>query len=323
MFIQAAVVCATSLLSTASAPPQMLPLSPAQETVSGADYVLGPSDQIVVHAVDVEEIDDKPIPVDTGGYIRLPLAGRIRVSGLTVAQAEAEITNRLKIYLLHPDISVSVADLRSQPVSVIGAVKNAGVVQIQGKKTLLEVLSLAGGLDSTAGSTLFITRRRAWQRIPLPSAVDDETGQFSVAQINLESLLHAKYPAGNIPIKPYDVVSVPRADTVYVIGEVQKAGSFLLNDRKDITVLQALSMAGGLNQMAQPRDAKILRRVPGAVSQSEIPVDLRKVLSGKVSDVRMQAEDILFVPNNVSKRAAVRGLEAAIQMGTGVVIWHR
>jgi len=321
MFTQTALICAISLLSAAPAPSQISP--PAQGAVNGADYVLGSGDQIAVHAVDVEEIDDKPILVDTSGYVRLPLAGRIRVSGLTVAQVETEIADRLKTYLLHPDVSVSIADLRSQPVSVIGAVKNAGVVQIQGKKTLLEVLSLAGGLDATAGSTLFITRRHAWERIPLPGVVDDETGQFSIAQINLEALLHGKDPAGNISIKPYDVVSVPRADTIYVIGEVQKAGNFLLNDHKDVTVLQALSMAGGLNQMAQPRNAKILRRVPGTTTQSEIPVDLRKILSGKDSDIRMQAEDVLFVPNNVSKRAAVRALEAAIQMGTGVVIWHR
>jgi polysaccharide export outer membrane protein len=99
-----------------------------------------------------------------------------------------------------------------------------------------------------------------------------------------------------------------------VIGEVLKAGGFLLNDSEQVTVLQALSMAGGADRMAQPQHARILRRVPGG-SRTEIPVDLRKILDGKTEDVRMQAEDILFVPNSIPKRAAVRAIEAAIQMG--------
>ncbi|MCU1335683.1 MAG: polysaccharide export protein [Bryobacterales bacterium] len=133
-------------------------------------YVLGLSDQIIVRAVNVEEISDKPIMVDVSGYVRLPMAGRIRVSGLTVAEVEAEITDRLKSYLLRPDVTVSIAEFRSQPVSVIGAVRNPAVRQMEGRKTLVEMLSLAGDLETTAGSTLKITRRLEGGRIPLPNS---------------------------------------------------------------------------------------------------------------------------------------------------------
>ncbi len=121
--------------------------------------------------------------------------------------------------------------------------------------------------------------------------------------------------------KPYDVISVPRGETVYVIGEVVKPGGFLLNDSEQVTVLQALSMASGADKLAQPQHSRILRRVPGASSRTEIPVDLNKILTGKSPDVRMQAEDILYVPNSIPKRAAIRALEAAIQLG-GVALFR-
>src|SRR5437868_1385987 len=188
-------------------------------------YVLGPGDQIAIRVVNFEEINDKPISIDLSGSIRLPMVGRIPVSGLTIEQVASEISKRLETYVKYPDVSVSVTEFRSQPVSVIGAVKNPGVQQVQGQKTLVEMLSAAGGLDSTtAGSTLKVTRRLEWGPIPLPGAGNDSTNQFSVAQINVKSLLEAKNPEENILVKPYDVISVPRGDTVYVIGEVLKAG---------------------------------------------------------------------------------------------------
>jgi polysaccharide export outer membrane protein len=283
-------------------------------------YVLGPGDQIAVRVVNFEEISDKPIAIDLSGCIHLPMVGQVPVSGLTVEQVGSEIAKRLEVYVKRPDVSVSVTEFRSQPVSVIGAVKNPGVQQVQGQKSLLEMLSLAGGLDmTTAGSILKITRRLEWGAIPLPSAIDDPTRQFSVAQVSIKSLLDAKNPEENILVKPYDVISVPRGETIYVIGEVLKAGGFVLTGSEQITVLQALSMAGGADKMAQPQHARILRRVPGASSRTEIPVDLNKILEGKTGDVRMQADDILFVPNSIPKRAAIRALEAAVQMGTGIV----
>jgi polysaccharide export outer membrane protein len=296
--------------------------SPVKVSAARSDYVLGPGDQITIRVVDIEEINDKPVAVDLTGHIHLPIVGTIAVSGLTVAQLQAELIRRFSTYVLRPDVSISIAEFRSQPVSVIGAVKNSGVLQVQGRKTIIEMLSLAGGLDATAGSTVEITRRLEWGRIPLQNAADDPTGEFSVAQISLKSLLAAKNPQQNILIKPQDVISVPRAETVYVMGQVQKPGGFPLDSHEEVTVLQALSMAGGLDRAAQARRAKILR-VDGHSSRTEVSVDLQKILDGKSSDIAMQPNDILFVPNSLPKKAAIRALEAAVEMGTGVVIWGR
>ena len=294
------------------------------DNVRGGGYVLGPGDQISLHVLGVDEIGEKPMLVDLNGYLHIPLAGEVRVSGLTVEQLESKIGALLKPYVLHPDVSVSVVEFRSQPVSVIGAVRNPGTLQLRGRKSLLEILSEAGGIDrTTAGTVLKITRREEWGTIPLPNTTTDPTQQFSVAQINIRSLLSASHPEENIQIKPYDVVAVPHADTVYVIGEVVKAGGFLVTDGSDVTVLQALSMAGGLDKMAKPKEARILRRGNKETERAEIPVDIAQILSGKTSDVAMKPDDILFVPNNVPKRAAVRAIEAAVQMGTGIVIFSR
>jgi polysaccharide export outer membrane protein len=206
---------------------------------------------------------------------------------------------------------------------VIGAVKNPGVHQLQGHKTLVEVLSLAGGLDAAAGPKVKITRRLEWGHIPLKNAVADPTGQFAVAEVSLKAILDAKNPEENIVMRPNDVVSVPRAEMVYVGGQVLKAGGFVLNERETISVLQALTLAGGLDRAASPQHARILRSVRPGEERAEMAVDLRKIMEGRATDIPLRPEDILFVPASVPKKAAIRALEAAIQMGTGAVIWRR
>lgn len=303
-------------LGQAAEPPQNQP-------ATNLGYRVGPGDQLVFRIVNAEEIGDKPVGVDLDGCVRLPVVGRLHVAGSTVAQIEAEVRKRLSTYLLHPDVTVSVAEYRSQPVSVVGAVRNPGVQQVQGRKTLLEMLSLAGGLDTAAGSSLTLTRRLEFGRIPLPGAADDPTGQFSVASVPLRSIIEAKSPEENIEIQPHDVISVPKGRHVYVLGQVQRAGEFPLGERENVSILQAVSMAGGLDQFAKPEHTRILRRTAEGPSRIEVPVDLRRIIAGKDPDLNLSAEDIVVVPHNAPKRAALRALEKAVELGTGVIIWRR
>jgi polysaccharide export outer membrane protein len=286
-------------------------------------YTLGPDDQIIVRALDLEEIKDQPVRIDMNGNINLPLVGRVHAAGLTVEQLERQLVKLLKAYLQDPTVTVAVNEFRSQPVSVLGAVNKPGVHQLQGRKTLFEVLSLAEGLRNDAGNTIKITRRKEWGGLPLSTAKDDPTGQFSVADVNVKSAMEGRSPQENILIMPYDVISVPRAELVYVIGSVRRAGGFVLNEREAISVLQALSLAEGLERTAAPQNARILRPAPDPSKRTEIPVDVKKILAGKSNDVPLQANDILFVPNSVAKSAALRTFEAAVQIGTGVVIYRR
>ena len=198
-----------------------IPPSAAGSTLSKAirsTYILGADDQITVHALDAEEISEKPMRIDMSGYIRLPLVGRVLAAGLTVEQLENEIAARLRKYIKEPDVAVSVLEFRSQPISVIGSVKAPGVYQLQGHKTLVECLSVAAASDD-AGYSVKITRRLEWGTLPLPSAVTDPTGHFSIAQVKLAEIIAARNPAENILILPEDIISVPRGEMVYVIGK--------------------------------------------------------------------------------------------------------
>jgi polysaccharide biosynthesis/export protein len=234
---------------------------------------------------------------------------------------EATLTARLKDYLQEPVVTVSVSEFRSHPVSVLGAVNNPGVHQIRGRKTLFEVISEAGGLKNEAGNAIKITRRKEYGPIPLAGATPDPSGEFSVAEISVKSVMEARNPKENIQVEPNDVISVPRAELVYVIGAVKRAGGFVLSEREQISVLQALSMAEGLDRVAAASNARILRAA-GGVNRTEIPVDVRQILTGKTRDVPMQANDILFIPTSAAKSAGLRGLEAIIQLGTGVAIYR-
>lgn len=309
--ISAAILAiATSLALSAAVPEEAPP------TLSS--YVLGPDDQLSLQALDAEEISGKPFRVGSDGMINLPMVGRVKVVGMTVEQLENELRNRLQKYIQNPQVTANVTEYRSQSVSIIGSVRNPGTHQVRGQKRLIEILSLAGGLADDAGHSLKLTRRREWGPIPLPGAQPDPTGQFTIAEVNLTSLIEAKAPEQNIPVLPNDIVSVPRGEIVYVIGDVKKSGGFVLKNRNTITVLQALSLAEGLDRTAAPKKARILRSTPGAEKRTEIPVNLKDMLSGNAKDVGMNADDILFVPGSRMKAAMVPIIQTAI----GVAVWR-
>lgn len=322
-------LCWTSLAAgrisaqTAPAAPSQpaTPAATATPVPTSTNYVLGPEDEITVRALDVDEIDGKTARVDPSGSVDLPLVGKLKASGLSVGQFEAELTKRLQRYVREPQVSVTVSDYKSQPVSVLGAVNTPGVYNLTGPSTLAQVLSKAGGLRNDAGNTVNITRSKAWGPIPLATAKSDPSGEFSTADINVKTLMDAKDPRANIVVKPTDVVSVPRADLVYIVGAVNKPGGFVLNERDNMSVLQAVSMSEGLTKTSSPKSAKIIR---GGMTDArvEIPVNLSKILSGNSPDLPLLANDILFVPNSGAKTATYRILEAAIQTGTGIAIFH-
>lgn len=285
-------------------------------------YLLGPDDQLQISDPELTDLANKPARIDGDGDVDVPLAGRVHVGGLTVQQAQVELDKVLSTYIRHPQVIVDVAEIRSQPVSILGAVNTPGVHQVQGHKTLLEMISLAGGIRQDAGYSIRITRELQWGCIPLPNAHLDPSGQFSVAEVDLKKIMEAKTPEENIQIFPHDVISVPKAEMIYVIGEVRRSGGFVLGEHQSMSVLQALSLAEGLNTGADPHHAKILRLNPDADQRVELPVDVKDALNGKKPDVPMQGQDILFIPGSTGKKAALRGLEAAIQTGTGLAIWR-
>lgn len=295
---------------------------PASDPIRST-YVLGVDDQILIWALEPEELSGKTVQVSATGFVHLPLAGRVRAAGLTVEQLEADLAARLKQYVQEPQVAVTVTEFRSQPVSVIGAVNRPGVHQLRGRKTLVEMLSLAEGLRPDAGHSVKITRGIEWGAIPLPGVALDPSGRFSVATVKLKGVLEARNPEENIPILPHDVISAPRAEMVYVIGEVRKSGGFVLQDNETMSVLQALSLAEGLLRTAAPSGARVLRPEPGGGQRSEIPVNVKRILAGQEADAPLRPNDILFIPNSTARNVALRGIETAVQVGSGIAIFRR
>jgi polysaccharide biosynthesis/export protein len=285
-------------------------------------YVLGPGDELTIWALGVPEISDKPLKVGPGGVLDLPIAGRLDVAGLTVENLRLALIQRLKAYVVEPAVSISISDFKSQPVSVLGAVRTPGVFQVQGRKTVMEMISMAGGFSPDAGRSIKIVRRLENGRLPVLNATDDATGGYSVAEVSLPRLMEGKNPEQNIPVLAHDVITVPMSQMVYVMGEVTKPGGYVLSEREALSVLQALSLAGGMTRTAAPKQAVILRASASSKDRQEIQIPLHKVLAGKAEDIAMRPEDILLIPNNVAKNISVKAIETAVQLGVGIAIWR-
>jgi polysaccharide export outer membrane protein len=279
-------------------------------------YALGPDDQLIIRVADVPDITDKPQRIDPNGDLRLPLVGKVHAAGMTVEALEQELTKRLKVYLQEPDVSILLTEFKSQPVSVVGAVGSSGVRQLEGRKTLIEILSLAGGITAEAGPTIRITRRLDVGPIPLAEASADSASGFSTVEIPAKPLMDGLSPEKNIIVQPYDVISVPKADAVFVVGEVGRPGPVPLSSGQSVSVLEALANAGGVLRTSAPKSARVLRRVPGQDTRAEINVDVWKITQGTAADMRLSSGDILVIPDNTGRRIAARSIEAAIQAGT-------
>ena len=295
--------------------------SPAA-TSAPSTYVLGRDDGISFLGIDADEIVNKQFRIDSAGDVSLPMVGRLHAAGLTVRQFEENLNEHLSTYIREPHIVVAITEFRSQPISVLGAVRSPGTYQLQGRKTVVEVISLAGGFREDAGNTVKITRELEWGEIPLSNANIDPLHNFSVAEVRIKEILEAQNPKDNILMMPHDVITVPRGELVYVIGEVKKAGGFILTERSNMSVLQALSMAEGLERTANAGHTKILRLESGKELRTEIAVNLKKILDGTSNDVPLQAGDILFVPGSTAKKAGARTLEAVVQAAVGAAIWR-
>jgi polysaccharide export outer membrane protein len=298
-------------------------LTPLRPQSVPSDYVLGAGDQVAIHVLDLPEIDAKPLTIELTGWLTVPLLGRMQVAGLTTAGFESALVEKLARYLHEPHVTVSVVEYRSQPVSVLGAVNKPGIHQVQGRKTLIEVLSMAEGLRADAGFNIKITRRKEWGDIPLPGAKADASGLFTVGEVKVTAVMEARRPQENICIMPYDVISVPKADVIYVVGSVKRSGGFTLGERETLSVLGALALAEGMERTAVPQKSKVLRNLSkeGGV-RTEIAVDLKRILDGQAEDITLLPDDILFIPNSASKATFYRLSEAALQMATGAVIYR-
>jgi polysaccharide export outer membrane protein len=283
-------------------------------------YVLGNGDQILIRANEVDEINEKRFTIEGDGFVVFPAAGRLKVSGLTVQELEAQLVERLKMFVRAPQVVVQVVQYRTEPVFFVGAFKSPGIYPLVGRRTLIEMLISVGGLQPNASRRLKVTRRLESGEILLPQAIQDSTANVSTAEITMASLRETVNPADDIELKPFDVISVQRTELVYINGEVGKVGGLELDERDSITVIQALTLAGGLSRDANPKQARILRPVLDTAMRTEIPIDLTKILEGQANDFPLLPNDVLYVPRAPSHPVWTFAKYAALPILTTVLI---
>jgi len=314
-------------------------LSAAHRSSAG-DYLIGGGDLLKIEVFDVPDLS-REVRVTESGYISLPLIPvKIRAAGLTSFQLEEKLAELLQVHGLvtSPQVTVFITEQRSQPVTVIGAVRLPQVIQAVRAMTLLEVLSQAGGIADDAGSVVLVTRPASRASANMTTEIADKTAsqsgdktadkteppapsQAQTFTIRLKDLLESGDPEFNVPVFGGDIISVPRAGIVYVAGAVGRPGGYVLqSDREEMTALKAIALAQGLQGSAKPGDAVIIRKNPDTGQNQEIDVDLKKIMSRKSDDVRLYANDILFVPDSAGKKALKRMGEVVLGITSGLVI---
>ena len=286
------------------------------------NYVLGPEDTITVRVFAADDIPDRPSQIDNDGMVTLPMIGQVHAAGQTIEQLQTSLTTAYKKFFKNPQVTVQVTDFRSQPVSVAGNVGLPGVVQLRGNRNLMEVIGQAGGLRADAGDSVLVTRNLSEGTIPVSGAFTDPTGKYSVAHINIRNVMNGKSPEDNIQIKPHDVITVPRARMIYVLGNVNRPGGYVMTENETVSMTQALALAGGWNATAQLSGTRILRASGNGADREQIPANIKKIMENKQHDLEMQPDDILYVPNSFAKQISARGLEAAIGLGTGIAVYR-
>jgi len=280
------------------------PKDPLPKETSSADLVIGNGDLLQVGVFGSTDFDHQ-VRVGSTGDVSLPLIGSVQVSGMTPEKAQRLIHDKLveRDFYRDPQVSVFVKEYASGGAYVLGEVQKPGFYPLLNVRRLFEALSIAGGTTPKAGRTVTITNPNHPQRA------------FTVTLSNELK----KSAQENLEIMPGDTIMVSKADIVYVVGDVRLPTGVAM-ENGGLTILQAIAMAQGTNSTAALDRAKLIRRT--ATGPQEIPFSLKKILAAQAEDLKLQADDIIFIPGSATKNAAKRGLEAMLQVATGIAIYR-
>jgi polysaccharide export outer membrane protein len=281
--------------------------NPAEGTAREPRLKIGPGDLIEVTVFDEPDLT-QVVRVNDLGDGSFHLIGSLHLAGLTTDQASALIAGKMQEgnYLLSPQVSVIIREYSTQGVSVLGEVKNPGVYGVVGGQHLLDVLAAAGGTTPQAGAEITIQRSADGSSLTVPLSKDPQQSLSS-----------------NVQLYPGDKVIIPRAALVYVLGDVSRAGGFVMENDGKMTLLQALALAGGTTSTSSMSGSRLLRKSPSGYT--DIHIELNKMLRGQAGDVQLQADDILYVPGNAVKSAFARSVPAVLAAtsgAAGAAVYH-
>ncbi|MBZ5591969.1 MAG: polysaccharide biosynthesis/export family protein [Acidobacteriia bacterium] len=275
---------------------------------------IGADDLVAISVYDSPELT-RTVRVSGEGQIRLPMMKRpIEAAGLFPRDLETAIAAALRSeqILVDPVVTVTVAEYRSRPISVSGAVKRPVTFQASGSITLLDAITRAEGLAPEAGTEILLTRH----------GVD---GKSATDRIPVKALFQGDQPGLNPRLSGGEEIRVPEAGRIFVAGSVKNPGAFTMKDGPDTSVLKVLALAGGLIPFSS-KQAYIYRRKAGAEAKDEIPIPLAQIMGRKSPDIPLAADDILYVPDAKGRRLSAAALERIAGFGaataSGLLIWH-
>jgi len=303
--------------------------TPAQtgvESAAAPSILVSPSEDYRIGARDVIEIkvDDAPelsitVPVNADGTFLMPYLKRVKAEGKTPEELAREIADRIRgRYLKDPNVMVAVKQFSSKSIFVLGAVKSPGVYQIEGKASLLRLITLAGGPAENYGSVAFIIHEI--KKAPASSGDLAKTGdqnaepEFEVRTLNIAGMFKGiGLVDPNSYLEPGDIVHIPRADVFFVAGEVNAPGSFPLTE--GTTLRQAIALSQGTTLNAALGNGVIFRQDLATGKRIEINVDIGAVMKGRKDDVPILANDMVIVSNSRAKTVG-NSILKALGMGT-------
>lgn len=269
---------------------------------------IGPGDLIQVSMFESPELSGS-FRVDANGDIVLPLIGKVHVAGETTDEAGAQIAKRYaQAGILKPEsayATISELEYATQGVTVNGEVKSPGIYPALGVRMLNDVIAAAGGETPGAASRVIITHR-------------DDPAHPTTVTYN-PSALSPNVP--QVQILPGDTIMVPRAGIIYVLGDVMRAGGFVLDGRQVLTIEEAMALAGGGAKAAAFNRVQLVRTLQDGRKEA-ITISVKDIYKGKAPDVALKDGDVVYVPTSTSKEVAEQAISSALGIGTQVVVFR-
>jgi len=268
-------------------------LRAAQEDPKTKSYVIGAEDILEIKVWGHDDLS-RSVTVSADGYFSFPFIGRVQASGLTVRQLEDQLAKQLdKDYIVNPQVTITVTDFKSKKVFILGEVVKPGAYYLSKNDTLLEIISKAGGVTPNAGREIIIVRPAAGSVGSLQQPASLTSKNSELLHVDLKALLSGDVNK-NIGVQNNDTIYVPKTSVFSVFGEVRNPGSYPLE--KEMTVLEAISVAGGPTQDADTQKLELLRK--DGNEQKKMVLNIKELLNAKAGtkELVIQDGDVIYQP---------------------------
>jgi polysaccharide export outer membrane protein len=264
-------------------------------------------DLLEISVFDTPQLSSR-LRVNNRGDILLPLAGYVHVQGLTAPEAAQAVAQKLidTQIMLKPQVSVFIAEYATQGVTMAGEIRSPGVYPLLGPRTLLDMVTMAGGLGPDASKTISIIHR-------------SDPSKVITVRMNVSVQTPETFAAESYPIQPGDTIFVARSGIIYIVGDLKTPGGYQVEHNDRLTLLDAVALAGGPTQTSKLSDARLIRK--GEHGREELQVDLKKLLYGAGPDMLLQDGDILFVPVSQRKIYTLQAINAVIGAATQYALY--